>query len=116
MGGGIRTALGGSGFLVEEDGEEEESEVVGVEVVAVVGCGEGKTAGVEDAVAGEVGDGAGGWLTVGDSGGETEQDSMAAEMTEGRTREGVLVVADCGGIGFVVVVTEKGKVFSSNVT
>ena len=54
--------------MVEEDGEEEESEVVGVEVVAVVGCGEGKTAGVEDAVAGEVGDGAGGWLTVGDSG------------------------------------------------
>lgn len=41
---------------------------------------------------------------------------MEAEMTEGRTREGVLVVADCGGIGVVVVVTEKGKVFSSNVT
>ena len=68
MSGGIRTTLGGSGFSVEEDGEEEESEVVGVKGVAVVGCGEGKTAGVEDAVAGEVGDGAGGWLTLGDSG------------------------------------------------
>mgnify|MGYP007071360013 FL=1 len=30
---------------------------------------------------------------------------MAAEMTEGRTREGVLVVADCGGVRVVVVVT-----------
>ena len=68
MSGGIRTALGGSGFSVEEDGEEEELEVVGVEVGAVVGCGEGKTAGVEDAVVGDVGDGAGGWLTMGDSG------------------------------------------------
>ena len=57
MSGGIRTTLGGSGFSVEEDGEEEESDVVGVEGVAVVGCGEGKTAGVEDAVAGEWGTG-----------------------------------------------------------